>query len=220
MNHARQKTDRIHGTIYLSAFESELSSTPFFYRLHDIYQSSTVYLTFPSNRTKRYEHSLGTMALASELLFSSITNADAKVRAAFFEQLNAEFKNQYKKTLTKGYGSHYFGDGLKAFRDFVNTSKYGSAAEKQKSSDIERMIDVDIKNALSTNLLSDDALNHFSLHSTKKVLIKIVLHIPIARIKHIRSLLIENVLFISAFFKQFASWPFSMTLGILPIATL
>ena len=54
----RQITDNVHGTIYLSEFESKLISTPFFYRLHDIYQSSTVYLTFPSNRTKRYEHSI------------------------------------------------------------------------------------------------------------------------------------------------------------------
>lgn len=68
-NKMRQVTDNIHGTIYLSALESELISTPYFYRLHDIYQSSTVYMTFPSNRTKRYEHSLGTMELASSMLF-------------------------------------------------------------------------------------------------------------------------------------------------------
>lgn len=36
-NKMRQVTDNIHGTIYLSALESELISTPYFYRLHDIY---------------------------------------------------------------------------------------------------------------------------------------------------------------------------------------
>ncbi len=83
----RQVTDSIHGTIYLSDLESELISTPYFYRLHDIYQSSTVYMTFPSNRTKRYEHSLGTMTLASRLLYSSVVNADNQTRNRLFEEL-------------------------------------------------------------------------------------------------------------------------------------
>ena len=83
----RQVTDNIHGTIYLSDLESELISTPYFYRLHDIYQSSTVYMTFPSNRTKRYEHSLGTMALASRILYSSVINADKPTRSLLFSKL-------------------------------------------------------------------------------------------------------------------------------------
>lgn len=72
----RQITDTVHGTVYLSELESQLMSTAYFYRLHDIYQSSTVYLTFPCNRTKRYEHSYGTMSLASTMFFSAITNAN------------------------------------------------------------------------------------------------------------------------------------------------
>lgn len=87
----RQVTDSIHGTIYLSEMESDLISTPYFYRLHDIYQSSTVYMTFPNNRTKRYEHSLGTMALASKMLFSSVTNADKHTRDVLFSKLKDYF---------------------------------------------------------------------------------------------------------------------------------
>ena len=68
-NKMRQVTDNIHGTIYLSALESELISTPYFYRLHDIYQSSTVYMTFPSNSTKRYEKSIVKMKLARSMLY-------------------------------------------------------------------------------------------------------------------------------------------------------
>lgn len=83
----RQVTDNVHGTIYLSEFESKLMSTPFFYRLHDIYQSSTVYLTFPTNRTKRYEHSVGTMKLASDLFFAGMANANSEDRKDFLEQL-------------------------------------------------------------------------------------------------------------------------------------
>lgn len=80
----RQITDTIHKTVYLSEFESEMMSTAYFYRLHDVYQSSTVYLTFPCNRTKRYEHSYGTMELAGEMFFSAITNASAPVLMDFF----------------------------------------------------------------------------------------------------------------------------------------
>ena len=89
----RQVTDSIHGTIYLSELESSLISTPYFYRLHDIYQSSTVYMTFPSNRTKRYEHSLGTMELASSMLFSAVSNADNETKKLLFQQLDGKFKS-------------------------------------------------------------------------------------------------------------------------------
>lgn len=87
----KQVTDNIHDTIYLSALESEMISTPYFYRLHDIYQSSTVYMTFPSNRTKRYEHSLGTMEIASEMLYSAVSNADDVTRKALFKQLKEHY---------------------------------------------------------------------------------------------------------------------------------
>lgn len=67
----------------MSELESDLIATPYFYRLHDVYQNSTVYMAFPSNRTKRYEHSLGTMELASSMLFSAISNADTPTRKVF-----------------------------------------------------------------------------------------------------------------------------------------
>lgn len=87
----KQVTDNIHGTIYLSELESEMIATPYFYRLHDIYQSSTVYMTFPSNRTKRYEHSLGTMELASSMLFSAVSNANQDTRDELFKKLRFYF---------------------------------------------------------------------------------------------------------------------------------
>lgn len=87
----KQVTDNIHETIYLSTLESELISTPYFYRLHDIYQSSTVYMTFPTNRTKRYEHSVGTMEVASSMLYSAVSNADNKTRNELFKYLKKYF---------------------------------------------------------------------------------------------------------------------------------
>lgn len=86
-NKVRQITDSIHGTIYISELEYKMMSTPFFNRLNDVYQSSTVYMTFPSNRTKRFEHSLGTMELTGQMFYSAITNASSDVRKQFLDSL-------------------------------------------------------------------------------------------------------------------------------------
>jgi len=87
----QQITDSIHETIYLSELENALIYTPFFYRLHDIYQSSTVYMTFPANRTKRYEHSIGTMHLAGEIFFSAVANSEKKVKKDLLDKLVIHF---------------------------------------------------------------------------------------------------------------------------------
>lgn len=70
-----QMIDNIHGSIYYTNLEKKVINTPFFNRLHDVNQSSTVYLTFPPNRTKRYEHSLGTMQLTSDIFYNAAVNS-------------------------------------------------------------------------------------------------------------------------------------------------
>ena len=95
----RQISDTIHQTVYSSELESNMMSTAYFYRLHDVYQSSTVYLTFPSNRTKRYEHSHGTMGLAGEMFFSAITNADVSVLNSFFSSAEKHLNTIVTKLL-------------------------------------------------------------------------------------------------------------------------
>lgn len=87
----RQITDSIHDTIYLSQLESDMASTAFFYRLHDVYQSSTVYMTFPSNRTKRYEHSIGTMQLAAEMFHYAVANSEKDTIDLFFQDASKRF---------------------------------------------------------------------------------------------------------------------------------
>ena len=49
-------------------------------------------MTFPSNRTKRYEHSLGTMELASSMLFSAVSNANQETRDELFKRLRHYFE--------------------------------------------------------------------------------------------------------------------------------
>jgi len=51
--------DSVHGSIQISSLEKMIISTQPFNRLHNINQNSTAYLTYPSNRTKRFEQSLG-----------------------------------------------------------------------------------------------------------------------------------------------------------------
>ncbi|SET44532.1 HD domain-containing protein [[Clostridium] polysaccharolyticum] len=83
--------DSIHGLIALTEYERRIVSTIGFNRLHDVYQNSTVYLTFPSNRTKRFEHSIGTMKLCSDMFFQSLLNASDQTLQEFFEIFEKEY---------------------------------------------------------------------------------------------------------------------------------
>lgn len=91
--------DTLHGTIRLSEMEMTVISSPIFNRLHDVSQNSTAYLTFPTNRTKRFEHSIGTMFLAGELFRYSIMNAEEDVRGKFFSKLNEIINDRISQIL-------------------------------------------------------------------------------------------------------------------------
>lgn len=83
--------DSIHGMISLTEYERRIVSTIGFNRLHDVYQNSTVYLTFPTNRTKRFEHSIGTMKLCSDMFFQSLLNTTDAMLKEFFEIFDREY---------------------------------------------------------------------------------------------------------------------------------
>ncbi|BCK01153.1 HD domain-containing protein [Anaerocolumna chitinilytica] len=83
--------DSIHGLIALTEYERRIVSTIGFNRLHDVYQNSTVYLTFPTNRTKRYEHSIGTMKLCSDMFFQSLLNTTDSMLKEFFDIFAKEY---------------------------------------------------------------------------------------------------------------------------------
>lgn len=78
--------DTIHGNIFLSDFEKKILSHVVFNRLHDVYQNSTAYLTYPCNRTKRFEHSLGTMNLCGDMFAESVINSNKKILEEFFSE--------------------------------------------------------------------------------------------------------------------------------------
>lgn len=153
----QQVTDNIHGTIYLSNLESEMISTPYFYRLHDIYQSSTVYMTFPSNRTKRYEHSLGTMELASTMLYTAVLNADLKTKNKFFEKLDGYYKKIYELAICD-YDSQtapYFKQNKNLLNQFF--SENNDFLEQNR-------IDKCIESAINEGCFTDTALDYFQYY--------------------------------------------------------
>ncbi|MDW7662996.1 MAG: HD domain-containing protein, partial [Bacillota bacterium] len=84
--------DSIHGNMQISYLEKEIMSTQAFNRLHNINQNSSIYLTFPSNRTRRFEHSVGSMYLAGEMFFYSIVNAEQGIRNELLDKVLEEIK--------------------------------------------------------------------------------------------------------------------------------
>ena len=85
--------DSVHGLIALTEYEKRIVSTIGFNRLHDVYQNSTVYLTFPTNRIKRFEHSIGTMKLCSDMFFQSLLNTTESMSQEFFGIFEKEYQS-------------------------------------------------------------------------------------------------------------------------------
>lgn len=59
--------DSVHGFIHFNALESALIDTEVFQRLHYIHQLGISYLIYPGGTHTRFEHSLGTMHLATRI---------------------------------------------------------------------------------------------------------------------------------------------------------
>lgn len=107
--------DTVHGTIRISEIEKEIISSQIFNRLHNIYQNSTAYLTFPTNRTKRFEHSIGTMHLAGQMFFYSILNAQEENIDGFFEK----FKEIVLARMDK-----IFEDNMEQYKNVIHDKNY------------------------------------------------------------------------------------------------
>lgn len=86
-------SDSIHGLTQLTEYEKKIIASVGFNRLHDVYQNSTVYLTYPSNRTKRFEHSIGTMNLCSKMFYNSVTNSTKLTLNLFYEMYSEELND-------------------------------------------------------------------------------------------------------------------------------
>ncbi len=119
-------TDIVHGTLYLSELEKSIITTPIFNRLHYVSQTSTVFMTFPSNNTKRFDHSIGTMKICGDIFFYSITNAEKSTLESFFEDIKEHIdkllnKWQYQdfpETYKNAYGDNNLAKGFVKINDF------------------------------------------------------------------------------------------------------
>jgi uncharacterized protein len=73
----------IHDYIALSELENRLINDPLFLRLQNISQNGLAYLTYPSNRTSRFIHSLGTMHIGGEMILSALRTSDRDLKDSF-----------------------------------------------------------------------------------------------------------------------------------------
>ncbi len=109
--------DAIHGLIQLSSYEKQILSSAGFNRLHDVYQNSTVYLTFPSNRTKRFEHSIGTMKIASDMFCYSVQNASSSTLQHFYGNFDSIVTELVKESRQKDNPSIILNSSLADYSD-------------------------------------------------------------------------------------------------------
>jgi uncharacterized protein len=95
--------------IRVTELEKRILSSIGFNRLHDVYQNSTAYLTFPSIRTKRFEHSVGTMKICSDMFYYGIMNAKDSVLEGFFEYFAEVCTSTIKEIASNKMISYKFG---------------------------------------------------------------------------------------------------------------
>lgn len=93
MNESHNIVDIIHGVIPYNGLEAKIIENTMFSRLHRIFQSSLAYLTFPSNKVHRHEHSMGVMHLSGMFFFHSICNSHPKEIRILMDEINTELEN-------------------------------------------------------------------------------------------------------------------------------
>ncbi len=83
-------SDFVYGSIEISDFEKFVLSTRIFNRLHNVLQTSTAYLTYPTLRTTRFSHSIGAMHLAGGIFSNAFQNATSHDKEQFLISIKKE----------------------------------------------------------------------------------------------------------------------------------
>lgn len=68
--------DAVHGFIHFNAIEQKLIDSPSFQRLHCLHQLGIAFLVYPGAKHTRFEHSLGTMHVATQIFDSLMGNGE------------------------------------------------------------------------------------------------------------------------------------------------
>jgi len=109
----RSMADVIHKTIPYSGLEKFLLLSPVVMRLHRVSQSSLVFLTFPSNKVKRFEHSLGVMHLSGKMFSSAVSNTKSHRLSSLLKAVCDELVESLnvpavRQSIAFDYGSEVF----------------------------------------------------------------------------------------------------------------
>lgn len=81
--------DPVHNYIELTAIEQDLIDTQLFQRLRFITQNSTVFYTYPANRSSRFEHSIGAAHLAGRFIAAALGAHRGPIIGEFLEHFDA-----------------------------------------------------------------------------------------------------------------------------------
>jgi len=102
--------DPLHQNIYIDDFEKKLIDTPEFQRLRRIKQLGVTYLVYPGATHTRFEHSLGTMQVASRMCDQLGLEADEKEKVRIYGLLHdvghAAFSHESEKAIESFCGNH------------------------------------------------------------------------------------------------------------------
>lgn len=123
-NKINQMSDPIHGSIQISHMEKCVISTQIFNRLHHVLQNSTVFMTFPSNKTSRLAHSIGVMHLGGEMFKYGVINASIGVDG---EKVLNTFLSHFRSHLDKLFEDQGYKNDIK---DFIGAVDYRKAYER------------------------------------------------------------------------------------------
>jgi HD superfamily phosphohydrolase len=102
--------DELYGTITLSDLEKEIIDTEDFQRLRRIKQMALTYLVYPCANHTRFEHSLGTMHVASQIADKLGMSKEKKEKLRLYALLHdighLAFSHESERVLSSILGSH------------------------------------------------------------------------------------------------------------------
>lgn len=110
--------DPLHGTVALSGLEERVLDAPQMQRLRGVRQLAMAYLVYPGANHTRFEHSIGTLALAgrmcNELGLSGNKTDKVRMAALLHDVGHSAFSHEAEHVL-----SHYIGDHEKIGKKMV-----------------------------------------------------------------------------------------------------
>lgn len=102
--------DAIHGNIRVDDFEKRVMDCPDFQRLRRIKQLGMTYLVYPGATHTRFEHSVGTMQVASRICEQLGIGGEVKEKVRLYGLLHdlghTAFSHESEKVLRPFFGSH------------------------------------------------------------------------------------------------------------------